>query len=80
MATAKPLILITNDDGVSAPDSGINRRYGRNRRRFSRGTRQTSKWHGPCYNHKQHFVFKQNIENDVIEEYSCSGTPWIVLN
>jgi 5'-nucleotidase len=34
MNTLKPLILVTNDDGVSAPDSA-NSRDGRNRRRFS---------------------------------------------
>jgi broad specificity polyphosphatase/5'/3'-nucleotidase SurE len=34
MNTLKPLILVTNDDGVSAPDLSINSRDGRNRRRF----------------------------------------------
>jgi broad specificity polyphosphatase/5'/3'-nucleotidase SurE len=35
MNTLKPLILVTNDDGVSAPDLSLNSRDGRNRRRFS---------------------------------------------
>jgi hypothetical protein len=44
MNTLKPLILVTNDDGVSAPDLSLNSRDGRNRRRFSSRSRPKAAW------------------------------------
>jgi IS5 family transposase len=76
MATAET--NLDNERRWRFPPDSINRRYGRNRRRFSRGTRQTSKWHGPCYNHKQHFVFKQNIERMMLlKNIAVQELPWL---
>jgi hypothetical protein len=57
----------------------LNSRDGRNRRRFSsRSDKPQSMGH---HNNKQHlYLNKISKENDVIEEYSCSGTPVDVLN
>jgi 5'-nucleotidase len=81
MATAKPLILITNDDGVSAP--GLRALIAV----MAEGDvlvvapdkPQSGMGHAITTNNTL-YLNKISKENDVIEEYSCSGTPVVVLN
>jgi 5'-nucleotidase len=74
MNTLKPLILVTNDD-VSAPGLSLNSRDGRNRRRFSSRSRQAQSGMGHAITtNSTLYLNKISKENDVIEEYSCSGT------
>jgi 5'-nucleotidase len=71
MNTLKPLILVTNDDGVSAPGLD-NSRDGRNRRRFSSRSRSPSGMGHAITTNSTLYLNKISKENDVIEEYSCS--------
>jgi 5'-nucleotidase len=71
MNTLKPLILVTNDDGVSAPDLSLNSRDGRNRRRFSsRSDKPQSGMGHAITTNSTLYLNKISKENDVIEEYS----------
>jgi 5'-nucleotidase len=72
MNTLKPLILVTNDDGVSAPGLQPNSRDGRNRRRFSRSDKPQSGMGHAITTNSTLYLNKISKENDVIEEYSCS--------
>jgi broad specificity polyphosphatase/5'/3'-nucleotidase SurE len=59
MNTLKPLILVTNDDGVSAPDSiiAVMAEIGD----VLVVAPEAPKRHGSCHNNKQHLIFKQNF-------------------
>jgi broad specificity polyphosphatase/5'/3'-nucleotidase SurE len=61
MNTLKPLILVTNDDGVSARTLSLNSRDGRNRRRFSSRSRQAQSGMGHAIT-TQHLIFKTNLK------------------
>jgi 5'-nucleotidase len=77
MATVKPLILITNDDGVSAPGLraliAVMAEIG-DVLVVAPDKPQSGMGHAITTNNTL-YLNKISKENDVIEEYSCSGTP-----
>jgi 5'-nucleotidase len=77
MATVKPLILITNDDGVSAPGLraliAVMAEIG-DVLVVAPDKPQSGMGHAITTNTTL-YLNKISKENDVIEEYSCSGTP-----
>ncbi|WP_016988226.1 5'/3'-nucleotidase SurE [Flavobacterium sp. ACAM 123] len=77
MATVKPLILITNDDGVSAPGLraliAVMAEIG-DILVVAPDKPQSGMGHAITTNSTL-YLNKISKENDVIQEYSCSGTP-----
>jgi broad specificity polyphosphatase/5'/3'-nucleotidase SurE len=73
----KPLILVTNDDGLSAPDSELYCCYGRDWEVIVVAlTNRKAEW--ATYNHKQ-YLFEQNIkDSDVITNTVAVELLWIV--
>lgn len=77
MTHKKPLILVTNDDGISAP--GIRALISVMKEIgtvvvVAPDSPQSAMGHAITINSTL-FINKINIDNDVSEEYSCSGTP-----
>lgn len=73
----KPLILVTNDDGISAP--GIRALISVMKKIgdvvvVAPDSPQSATGHAITINNTL-FINKINIDDDVTEEYSCSGTP-----
>ena len=73
----KPLILVTNDDGISAP--GIRALIDVMKQIgevvvVAPDSPQSATGHSITINNTL-FINRVNIDNDVEEEYSCSGTP-----
>jgi 5'-nucleotidase len=77
MTTSKPLILITNDDGVSAPGLraliAVMAEIG-DILVVAPDNPQSAMGHAITTNSTL-YLNKISKENDTIEEYSCSGTP-----
>ncbi|GGD20052.1 5'/3'-nucleotidase SurE [Flavobacterium orientale] len=77
MTKKKPLILVTNDDGISAP--GIRALISVMKEIgtvvvVAPDSPQSAMGHAITINSTL-FINKINIDNDVEQEYSCSGTP-----
>ncbi|PKP26899.1 MAG: 5'/3'-nucleotidase SurE [Bacteroidetes bacterium HGW-Bacteroidetes-2] len=77
MTKKKPLILVTNDDGISAPGIraliAIMKEIG-NVIVVAPDKPQSAMGHAITINNTL-YINKINIDDDVQEEYSCSGTP-----
>ncbi|MCR9181314.1 MAG: 5'/3'-nucleotidase SurE [Flavobacteriaceae bacterium] len=77
MTKKKPLILVTNDDGISAPGIrmliSIMKEIG-DVIVVAPDTPQSAMGHAITINNTL-YINKINIDDDVQEEYSCSGTP-----
>jgi len=73
----KPLILVTNDDGISAPGIraliDVMKQLG-NVVVVAPDSPQSAMGHAITINNTL-FINKVNFDSDVKEEYSCSGTP-----
>lgn len=73
----KPLILVTNDDGISAPGIraliAVMKEIG-NVVVVAPDSPQSATGHAITINNTL-FINKVNIDDDVEQEYSCSGTP-----
>jgi 5'-nucleotidase len=77
MSKKRPLILVTNDDGISAP--GIRMLISIMKELgdvivVAPDKPQSATGHAITINNTL-YINKINIDNDVQEEYSCSGTP-----
>ncbi|WP_297333756.1 5'/3'-nucleotidase SurE [Flavobacterium sp.] len=77
MMTKKPLILVTNDDGISAP--GIRALISVMKTIgdvvvVAPDSPQSATGHAITINNTL-FINKVNIDPDIEQEYSCSGTP-----
>lgn len=77
MTKKKPLILVTNDDGISAP--GIRKLIAIMKEIgtvvvVAPDKPQSAMGHAITINNTL-YINKINIDDDVQEEYSCSGTP-----
>jgi len=77
MGSKKPLILVTNDDGISAP--GIRALIGMMKEIgevvvVAPDKPQSATGHAITINNTL-YINKIDIDADVAEEYSCSGTP-----
>jgi 5'-nucleotidase len=77
MNKKKPLILVTNDDGISAP--GIRHLIGIMKKIgevvvVAPDKPQSATGHAITINNTLH-INKIDIDPDITEEYSCSGTP-----